>query len=330
MAASVTQSFTQAILSQLAQLDIHLEDKLLANIQQYEGEERLPLMLQDKLWLEVEEHGTKGIGMHIGLAMQPQNFDTMGFLLLSSPSLSVAVDSLINYSPLIGEGGQFAKIRNEQGWGVRYEPRFTAAVDVRIEVIMTGIATGARWVAGKNITPIAVHFTHSQQAPSALYSEVFGGAEIRFNQTQNAIMYSDTDWHFKQREVNAAIQAQMLELANQQLNQLTPHSFTEKVEALLTNQPWLTRSQIATSLAVSERTLLRRLQETETNYSNIAQNIRKQHALSQIQKPGVTQESLAQYLGYNDASAFAKAFKRWTGLGFRAYKEKFCKQRGVM
>ena len=321
MAASVTQSFTQAILNQLAQLDIRMEDKLLASIQQHQGEERLPLMLQDKLWLEVERHGSKGIGMHIGLAMQPQNFDTLGFLLLSSPSLSVAVDSLISYSPLIGEGGQFAKSRDKLGWCVRYEPKFTAAVDVRIEAIMAGIATGARWVAGKNITPIAVHFKHGQQAPRALYNEVFGEAEVSFNQSQNAIIYSDNDWHFKQREVNPAIQAQMLELASQQLNQLTAHSFTEKVEALLRNQPWLTRGQIAASFAVSERTLLRRLQETETNYLTMAQDIRKQHALSQIQRPEVTQESLAQYLGYNDASAFAKAFKRWTGLGFRAYRE---------
>jgi AraC-like DNA-binding protein len=54
----------------------------------------------------------------------------------------------------------------------------------------------------------------------------------------------------------------------------------------------------------------------------MAQTIRKQHALNQIQKPEVTQASLAQYLGYNDESAFAKAFKRWTGIGFRAYREK--------
>ena len=62
MAASVTQSFTQAILNQLAQLAIPIEDKLLASIQQHKGEERLPLLLQDKLWLEVERHGDKGIG----------------------------------------------------------------------------------------------------------------------------------------------------------------------------------------------------------------------------------------------------------------------------
>lgn len=320
MAASVTQSFTQAILNQLAQLAIPIEDKLLASIQQHKGEERLPLLLQDKLWLEVERHGDKGIGLHIGLAMLPQNFDTMGFLLLSSPSLSVAVDSLIQYSPLIGEGGVFDKSRDKQGWSVRYEPMFTAAVDVRIEAIMAGIATGARWVAGKNITPVAVYFKHAQQAPKELYSQVFGEAKVSFNQTQNAIVYGDADWHFKQREVNPAIQAQMLELANQQLNQLTHHSFSEKVEALLINQPWLTRSQIAASFAVSERTLLRRLKETDTNYHTMAQTIRKQHALNQIHKPEVTQASLAQYLGYNDESAFAKAFKRWTGIGFRAYK----------
>ena len=59
--------------------------------------------------MELESHRIEGVGLKIGLSMLPQNFDSIGFLLLSSPSLSVAVDSLINYSPIIGEGGVFAK-----------------------------------------------------------------------------------------------------------------------------------------------------------------------------------------------------------------------------
>ncbi|MEW9797081.1 AraC family transcriptional regulator [Alteromonas sp. CYL-A6] len=320
MTASVTQSFTQAILSRLEQLNIAIDPELLSRIRQHQDDARLPMALQDALWQWLEQHNERGLGLHIGLAMLPQHFDTIGFLLLSSPSLSVAVDSLINYSPLIGEGGQFAKTHTAQGWSIRYDARFTIAVSLRIEAIFASIATGARWVAGKNITPVAVCFSHAQQAPDALYQQAFGEAEVNFEHAHNAIVYADSDWHYKQREVNPAVQAQMLGLANQQLAQLSPQNFVEQVEALLTNQPWLSRAQIAASLAVSERTLQRRLRASDTHYQALAQHIRKQHALAQIHKPHVTQASLADYLGYSDESAFAKAFKRWTGMGFRDYR----------
>ena len=324
MAASVTKSFTQAILYQLEQQGIELPSELLSQLTQYQTDTRLPMPLQDSLWRYLEAHNRPELGLDIGAAMQPQYFDTMGFLLLSSPSLSVAVNSLVNYSPLIGEGGRFSKSHTQQGWQLCYHSLFTDAVAMRIEAIFASIAVGAGWVVGKKIKPVSVSFTHEQQTDITRYQQVFGSNPIRFKQKHNAIIYSDTDWHTRQRDVNPAIQSQILALARQQLSQLQPQkqSITHEVTTLLTNQPWLTRAQMATSLAVSERTLSRKLNKEGTSYQAVAQSVRKQLALTQAVKPDVTQASLAHYLGYCDESAFSKAFKRWTGLGFREYRRK--------
>lgn len=75
---------------------------------------------------------------------------------------------------------------------------------------------------------------------------------------------------------------------------------------------------------MSERTLSRKLLAEGLSYKSIASDIRKQHALEQVTKPGTTQAGLADYLGYHDESAFAKAFKRWTGMGFRQYRQHLC------
>ena len=324
MNASVTQSFTHAIMRHLKHLDIRLDPQLKQEIAQYDQASRLPMALQDSLWQGLEAHNDSALGLNIGLGMLPQSFDTMGFLLLSSPSLGVAVDSLVNYSSLIGEGGSFSKSHGKLGWKLSYEAKFTTAITLRIEAILASIATGARWVSGKDIAPVAVYFTHSRQADIALYNRVFMNAQVHFEQTQNAIVYADDDWNFKQREVNPAVQAQMLELARQQLAQLKPKNLPAKVEALLSRQPWLSRTQLATSLAMSERTLSRKLLAEGLSYKSIASDIRKQHALEQVTKPGTTQAGLADYLGYHDESAFAKAFKRWTGMGFRQYRQHHC------
>jgi AraC-like DNA-binding protein len=318
--ASVTQSFTHAIVLQLAQLGVTLPSDLAQQITQQHGQQRLPLAVQDAMWQSLEQLQRPQLGLHIGMALQPQHFDTIGFLLLSSPSLSTAVESLVNYSSLIGEGGTFHTAKVTHGWQIRYEDHFTVAVALRIEAIFASIATGARWVASKPITPIEVRFKHPQQNSSEQYRQAFGTAELLFEQSQNSITYSESDWHFRQREVNPAVQAQMLELAKQQLAQLQSQSLPERVEALLQRQPWLTRTQLAASLAVSERTLARHLAATNTSYNALAQQIKKQLALRHAEQPQTTQASLADLLGYSDEQAFAKAFKRWTGKSFSDFR----------
>ncbi|RUO55539.1 AraC family transcriptional regulator [Pseudidiomarina homiensis] len=318
--ASVTQSFTHAIVQQLTQLGVTLPDKLRQQLTQQQGQQRLPLALQDELWQSLEQLQRPELGLQIGMALQPQHFDTIGFLLLSSPSLSTAVESLVNYSSLIGEGGTFSKAKSAQGWQVGYDDHFNVAVALRIEAIFASIARGAQWVAGKSIMPVQVHFKHPQQTAMALYQQAFGTADISFEQAHNTITYSEGDWSFRQQQVNPALQTQMLELAKQQLAQLQPQSLTERVEALLQRQPWLSRTQLATSLAVSERTLARHLAAAHTSYNALSQQVKKQLALQQVCQPQTTQSSLADFLGYSDEQAFAKAFRRWTGMSFSEFR----------
>lgn len=319
--ASVTQSFTQAIVQQLAQLQVVLPDELQQQLALQQGQQRLPLALQDALWQSLEQQQRPELGLQIGRALQPQHFDTIGFLLLSSPSLGTAVESLVNYSSLIGEGGTFSRHKTGNGWQITYDDHFSVAVALRIEAIFASIASGAQWVAGKPIAPLQVQFKHAQQAPLTAYQLAFADAKLSFNATSNTIRFSDADWHYRQREVSPALQAQMLDLAKQQLAQLQPQTWLERVEALLQRQPWLTRTQLAASLAVSERTLARHLSAANTSYNQLSQQVKLQLALQQLRKPEVTQASLADFLGYSDEQAFAKAFRRWTGQNFSDFRK---------
>ncbi|GAC18487.1 AraC family transcriptional regulator [Paraglaciecola arctica] len=324
MDASVTQNFTRAIMRHLEQLGIQLNPQLKQQINKYDDASRLPMVLQDALWQSLEDQNDSSLGLNIGLAILPQSLDTMGFLLLSSPSLGEAVNSLVDYSSLVGEGGAFSKSHSKQGWKLCYEAKFTVAASLRIEAILASSVASARWISGKNIAPVAVYLKHSRQADLALYDRVFMGAQIYFGHTKNAIVYTDEDWNFKQREVNPAVHTQMLELAKQQLSQLQPKNFPAKVIALLTRQPWLSKAQVASTLAISERTLSRKLLAENLNFQSIVHDIKKQYALEQVVKASTTQAGLAEYLGYHDESAFAKAFKRWTGMGFRQYRLHYC------
>ena len=73
-------------------------------------------------------------------------------------------------------------------------------------------------------------------------------------------------------------------------------------------------ADIARQLGIHERTLNRRLQAEGTSFRQELEQVR--HAASQQLLAGTTQAlaEIATSLGYADASAFSRAFKRWSGV----------------
>ena len=71
---------------------------------------------------------------------------------------------------------------------------------------------------------------------------------------------------------------------------------------------------VAARLAMSERTLHRRLAEEETRFASLVEEVRRERALQLLANRNVSCSEIAFMLGYGDATAFFRAFKRWTGV----------------
>ena len=70
---------------------------------------------------------------------------------------------------------------------------------------------------------------------------------------------------------------------------------------------------VARSLATSERSLQRRLQEEGTSFREVVDDARKQLAVGYLGDRRLAVSEVAYLLGYSEAGAFVRAFKRWTG-----------------
>lgn len=69
---------------------------------------------------------------------------------------------------------------------------------------------------------------------------------------------------------------------------------------------------LAKAVAMSRRSLERALAEEGTSAAALIEDERKQRALAWL--PALSVDEVAARLGYSDARAFARAFKRWTGV----------------
>jgi AraC-like DNA-binding protein len=75
----------------------------------------------------------------------------------------------------------------------------------------------------------------------------------------------------------------------------------------------LSVEDVARELAVSPRTLQRRLEQAGTTFGEICDDTRRAAALAHLRNPDVAIKEAAFRLGFSEPSTFYRAFRRWTG-----------------
>src|SRR5262249_56818797 len=85
--------------------------------------------------------------------------------------------------------------------------------------------------------------------------------------------------------------------------------------------------EVAERLAVSTRTLIRRLAEAGTTYREIRDAHRRKLAVEFLSDTSLTAAEIAYRLGYEDASNFGKACHRWFGCSPGAVRKRLRERR---
>lgn len=95
-----------------------------------------------------------------------------------------------------------------------------------------------------------------------------------------------------------------------------PPSLSQRIETLLStefNQSNATATQLGGRLGLSARSLHRHLRQEGISLQQLKDQSRKRRALALMRQEGLSINSIALLLGFQDTSAFHRAFKKWTG-----------------
>lgn len=82
-----------------------------------------------------------------------------------------------------------------------------------------------------------------------------------------------------------------------------------------------TQRRIASALGVSTRTLRRRLTEEGTSFNSLLDQLRRELAQILLRDHPLQAEEAAFVLGFSEASAFRRAWRRWTGQTFAVSRQ---------
>ena len=83
----------------------------------------------------------------------------------------------------------------------------------------------------------------------------------------------------------------------------------------------LSMTEVSKQLAVSTRTLQRRLKDEGTSYQNEVNSLREELARYYLINSTYSGTEIAYLLGYEDANSFIRAFHTWTGLTPQAVRK---------
>jgi len=174
------------------------------------------------------------------------------------------------------------------------------------------------WLAGHRIRLSKVSFTHPRPPYAQEYRLMYCD-DISFDAPQ-------TTMHFEGRALSApvvqnpATLLHFLKSAPQSvfLKYRNEDSWTAQVRRRLrgtTEGPgsWPGFEQLASELDTTATTLRRRLEGEGTSFQSIKDQLRNDLAIDRLCNSNLSVDEIAAQLGFQEASAFHRAFKRWNG-----------------
>jgi AraC-like DNA-binding protein len=80
---------------------------------------------------------------------------------------------------------------------------------------------------------------------------------------------------------------------------------------------------IASDMRLTKRTLQRRLQNQNTSFAILRDDVRFHYAVKFLVDKNMRVDQVSVALDFSDRTSFTNAFKRWTGLSPSAFKKRF-------
>jgi AraC-like DNA-binding protein len=257
---------------------------------------------------------------HFGLLQgQKSGLDSLGLvglLVKYSPDVGSALRSLVSYLHLhirgavttFEENGKLAIFRYEiYAPGAEATDQIADAALGTMFNIMVALC-GPRW------TPIEVRFAHRRPSETAPFRRFFR-APLEFDMSENALVFA-ASWLSRPLP---AVEPELSRLVRDRIEALEAQyrdEFAEQVRSILRAGLLAdhgTADQVATLLSMHSRTLHRRLTASGTNFRALVDECRYEIARQMLKDTDADVGHIASTLDYADTSAFARAFRRWSG-----------------
>jgi len=282
----------------------------------------------ERLLLEAKDLlNDPALGLHIGKQMTFGSHGTFAFAALSFSTMWKAMEVGQKFSQLcngivdmqLEEGEEFNTIRIET------EDFSGALYQTVIEIVMGIFCEIFNLMFDGNTSPIEIEFSWSKPDYDEQYSDVFKPS-FRFNSACNEIRIPVSMANKRLAMADPIIASKFEQECDELIAKMAqPKDMSQKVrEALfISKDGFPSLDEVALQFNMSSRTLRRRLQECDTSFKKILEEVRLETAQHYLKTTPCSIGEISHLLGYNDQNSFSHAFKVLSGIPPTEFRKRF-------
>jgi len=275
--------------------------------------------------LEARDPDGLHLPLRIGASMRIDEYGAFGLAWKSAPDLRASFTRAERYARVLSsvevytvepvEGGAYYTLL-KAGDGSR-------GMQLSNEASISAVREISDQVSTQTFTPDAVFFKHAPRGPVAAYEAHFG-CPVHFEAERDALLVSEAMMATPNKLGDETIVRFFDRHLEQALPRLADDSALDKQVRLAVARSLSdgipTVSDIAAELAVSARTLQRRLSDQGHTFQGLVDAARRELAQQLLRDTDYSLAEIAFLTGFSEQSGFTRAFKRWSGQTPRSYR----------
>jgi AraC-like DNA-binding protein len=285
-----------------------------------EAKVRVPAIAQGEfLEYAAEAIGDAAFGLHLAEQADPREAGLLFYAASSAGTLGETLTLVLRYSHLVNQSLRLNSHSGPESVVLEFDLVGVSRQRVKhnTEFWVATIMKASRGITGREIRPITVAFPHVRNSELREFERVlrcpveFGArtGRMAFSKETMALPLITHDPHLLE-----TLRPFCDEAARSR--HISVGSVRQAVENEVERQlPYgrASAASIGRALALSVRTLSRRLSAEGTTFAEVVDELRHSLALQYLKEPGFTSAQIAWFLGYESPTSFNHAFRRWTG-----------------
>jgi AraC-like DNA-binding protein len=283
-----------------------------------DAEARIPHLAALALWDgAARQSGDDAFGIHVAEDIRSGAFDVLDYAIRASATLGRGLDCLVRYHRLLHDAAVvLLRVEGDAAWlehGLPPEapplPRHVA------EYIVAGWLVVARQATGIDLAPVEVSFRHPSPPDLTEHHRLFR-APVRFARGRNGLKLPRTLLDAPHVRSDAGLHAVLEQYVRELLGRLPATTgLGQRVRHVIAADlsAGVDADAVARKLHMSRRTLHRGLVGEGTTFKKVVDELRRELATRYLTERDMAIAEIAFLLGFSEASAFHRAFKRWCG-----------------
>jgi AraC-like DNA-binding protein len=263
----------------------------------------------------VRATGDADLGLRAALFLEPSDFEVLEWVARSSATWREVCETVCRYVRVLDETAQVrVEICGDKAHVILGStiPLRREASDFQLAAIHLAIQ---RWLP-EQWPDLEIWKKHEAPADISVYRAIFQHGTLVFRAAFDGFVYQAQRLEASLPTADPALHGVMRAHADLLLEKIAPgDSVVERVSAdiLATLRVGNTAAEsTAARLGVARRTLVRRLGQHGTSYSELLKEIRYRTAIHYLRNTAYSIEDIALLLGYSQCAPFVRAFKRWS------------------